>query len=75
MAQRKSAAVSMEQTLAEEAQERARALGFTFSAYVVRLIRDDLTRRGAIVVQEDCGSVPPPRKDVVYPKPPRKTKP
>lgn len=53
MAQRKAAAVSMEHDLAEEAQQRARKLGFTFSAYVVQLIRKDLAHRGSIVVQED----------------------
>lgn len=54
MSQRKAAAVSMEEALAERAKERAKALGFsTFSAYVVKLIRDDLVSRGELVMRED----------------------
>lgn len=53
MAQRKAAAVSMEQALADKAKERAHALGFsTFSAYVVQLIRQDLMQRGEMTLSE-----------------------
>lgn len=67
----------MEHDLAEEAQRRARALGFTFSAYVVQLIRKDLSHRGAMVVQEEkhAPEPTPPRQDVTYPKPSKKKKP
>jgi hypothetical protein len=76
MAQRKAAAVSMEEALAEKAKERAKALGFsTFSAYVVQLIRSDLVSRGEMTLQEMPPSLPTPQpipgaED--YPKPPRK---
>lgn len=54
MAQRKAAAVSMEERLFEAAKERAQALGLsTFSAYVVQLIRADLAARGEMTLREE----------------------
>ena len=76
----------MEQVLADQAVERAKALGFpTFSAYVVQLIRQDLVNRGVITLQEMPGAqiqapqqtIPPPSR-VIYPaaeKPRTKKKP
>jgi hypothetical protein len=53
MAQRKSAAVSMEEQLYAAAQDRARKLGLsTFSAYIVQLILRDLEERGELVMKE-----------------------
>lgn len=53
MAQRKAAAVSMEEALFERAKKRAERLGMsTFSAYVVQLIRKDLAERGALSIRE-----------------------
>lgn len=53
MPRRKAAAVSMEESLADQAKERAHALGFsTFSAYVVQLIRKDLQQRGMMTLEE-----------------------
>lgn len=43
----------MEESLANQAKERAHALGFsTFSAYVVQLIRKDLQSRGMMTLEE-----------------------
>ena len=67
----------MEHDLAEEAQQRARSLSLTFSAYVVQLIRRDLVARGEMMIRETPSTEPmPPRQEVkAYPKPQRKKKP
>lgn len=53
MAQRKAAAVSMDEQLYRSAQDRAHKLGLpTFSAYIVQLIHRDLEERGELVMKE-----------------------
>ena len=42
--------------LLEDAKARAARLGFSFSAYVVRLIQEDLSTRGDFVLKE--GAIP-----------------
>lgn len=70
MSQRKAAAVSMEEALAERAKERAKALGFsTFSAYVVKLIRDDIASRGDLVMREEPAQYQSQSKKSSKPKP------
>ena len=45
--------VSMERSLYEQAEERAKRLGFrSFSAYVAKLIEEDVRDRPAIVLRE-----------------------
>lgn len=49
--------VSMDEAMFTQAEERAKNLGFrSFSAYVQKLIRADLTARGDMVLRE----TPPP---------------
>ena len=70
MSQRKAAAVSMEEALADRAKERAKALGFsTFSAYVVQLIREDLVSRGSLVMREEPVQYQAQSKKPIKPKP------
>jgi len=65
----------MERDLAEEAQQRAQTLGFTFSRYVVQLIRQDLAKRGVMIIEDNHAATPTPApQPVTYPKPPRKKK-
>lgn len=53
----------MEQSLADQAKDRAHALGFsTFSAYVVQLIRQDLMQRGEIKLSENPTEYKPTKK-------------
>lgn len=48
--------ISLEPDLAQRAVERAAALGFgnSFSAYVAKLIRDDIAERGALAESPDA---------------------
>jgi len=76
MTTRKAAAVSMESELFERAKKRAKDLGFsTFSAYMTQLLRADLIARGELSIKEDqVPTATPPRKEVTYETPPKKTK-
>lgn len=70
-ADRKAAAVSINIDLYERSKARAKSLGFTtWSAYVVQLIRADLSAGGGLSVREDAPSALidalPPRREVRY---------